>query len=62
MTETDRLIREMVEEGIAPDIIAAHLVDLDVSTGVYEGCSTDLELAHNDYLTRATQLYEELVR
>jgi hypothetical protein len=38
------------------------LVDEDVSSGKYEGCSTDLELAFAQYEARAVELLDRVAR
>lgn len=36
--------------------VAEVLVDQDVSSGVYAGCSTDLELAFQEYQSKAEEI------
>lgn len=60
MTHTATTILDLLTEGFSPEEIAAHLVDLDVSRGEYEGCSSDLELAHADYVAQAQRMLSEV--
>jgi hypothetical protein len=38
-----------------PDMVAEDLVDQDVSNGLYEGCSTELELAYQEFENEAVR-------
>ena len=55
---TEGLIRELLAQGHSPVDIAAHLVDRDVANGEYEGCSSELEMAHDEYRRQAESLSE----
>ena len=48
----DKIIDTDLRNGIAPQDIAAHLADEEVSAGEYEGCSSALEIAYSENLAR----------
>lgn len=50
----DRILDVLGEcDSLAPYEVAMALVDQDVAAGEYEGCSTDLEMASEQYERRA---------
>lgn len=45
--------------GNTPEDVAAAAVDADVAAGEYEGCSSDLEIAYDDYRAQAQRTLAE---
>ena len=54
VAECDRWVAEH-DTVPAPGEVAEVLVDAECSAGLYEGCSSDLELAYADYTAQAAR-------
>jgi hypothetical protein len=53
---TDDAIIDALADGVdAQDVVAA-MIDADVAAGDYDGCSSDLEIAHADYTARVDRI------
>lgn len=53
-------ILTLLAEGHTPEEVACSAVDDDVDAGEYEGCSTELEIAYEDYLAQAKRVLAEV--
>jgi hypothetical protein len=57
----DRIIDVLATcEDLTPSEVAMALIDQDVSSGEYEGCSTDMELADIEYRRHAANVKHQL--
>ena len=61
-SSTDEVIVLGLKDGLAPHDIASSMVDHDVASKEYEGCSSEMEMAYNDYLRRVERIQEALLR
>ncbi len=61
----EAFVKKLVDEDFGSDAdiaraVAEHYVDEECAAGVYEGCSTDLELAYFEYQGTALRILERM--
>ncbi len=58
--QVDEMILDDLAEGFDPEDIATSFVDADVAAGEYDGCSSEMELAHTQYMVDVNRVLADV--